>query len=156
MGIKKLLAAAAIAGMFASVLVAGPAQAVNIGDEGCTPGYWKNHTNNWEEYRPAKKLNTEFTLGSFEAKWGGKTFLDALKFKGGSDLDGAFQILMRATVASFLNAAHEGVGFPLRRFNDPGNMLDTVNAALASGDRDTMISLAAEYDALNNSGCPLN
>jgi len=156
MGLKKLFAATVVAGLFAGLMVVAPAQAVEIGNEGCTPGYWKNHTDNWQEYTVDSKLKNNFTLGAFEAKWGDKTFLQALSFKGGTTLDGAFQILMRATVAAFLNAAHEGLGYPLRRFNDPGNMQDTVNAALASGDRDTILALAAEYDANNNLGCPLN
>jgi hypothetical protein len=30
-----------------------------------------------------------------------------------------------------------------------------VNAALASGDRSTMLALAAQLDAFNNLGCPI-
>ena len=156
MGLKKLFAATAVAGLFAGMLIAAPAQAVEIGNEGCTPGYWKNHTDNWQEYTTASKLGNNFDLGAFEDKYGDTTFLEALSFKGGPGAEGAFRNLMRATVAAFLNAAHEGLGYPLRRFNDPGNMQDTVNAAIASGKRGTMLDLAAEYDANNNLGCPLN
>jgi hypothetical protein len=156
MGFKKFIATAAVAAFALGTVLVAPASAVNIGNEGCTPGYWKNHTSNWEEYTTASKLKNNFDLGAFEAKWGDSTFKQALSFKGGPGLDGAFQILMRATVAGFLNAAHEGVGYPLRRFIDPGNMQATVNLALASGDRATMISLAKEYDGYNNLGCPLN
>ncbi|HVQ86704.1 MAG TPA: hypothetical protein VMT88_00850 [Actinomycetes bacterium] len=156
MRFKNLIIAAVVATLTAGTMLAAPASATNIGNEGCTPGYWKNHTSNWQEYTTASKLSNNFELGAFQAKWGTKTFQDALSFKGGTGLDGAFQILMRASTAAFLNAAHEGVGYPLRRFTDPGNMQDTINAALASGDRDTMISLAAYYDSLNNLGCPLN
>ena len=28
------------------------AQAVGTGHEGCTPGYWKNHTDSWQEAAP--------------------------------------------------------------------------------------------------------
>ena len=156
MGLKKLFAAIAVAGMFAGMLIAAPAQAVEIGNEGCTPGYWKNHTSNWQEYTTSSKLGNNFDLGAFEAKYGDTTFLEALSFKGGTGAEGAFRNLMRATVAAFLNAAHEGLGYPLRRFNDPGNMQDTVNAAIATGKRGAMLDLAAEYDGYNNLGCPLN
>jgi hypothetical protein len=59
-------------------------------------------------------------------------------------------------VAAFLNAAHEGLGYPYRRFEEPGNMWAAIDAALASGDRATMINLAAVFDAANNLGCPLS
>ena len=156
MGFKKYLAAAAVAAIAAGTLLAAPASATNIGTEGCTPGYWKNHTSNWQEYNTGSKLKNNFTLGAFSSAYGEKTFLEALSFKGGSTLDGAFQILMRASTAAFLNAAHEGLGYPLRRFDDPGNMQATINAALASGDRNTMLALATELDGYNNLGCPLN
>jgi hypothetical protein len=41
-----------------AAIVPASAGATNIGSEGCTPGYWKNHTENWEEYTPSTKLNT--------------------------------------------------------------------------------------------------
>lgn len=160
MGLKKFIAAAAVASLALGIMLVAPASATNIGDgEGCTPGYWKNHTSNWQEYTPTTKLNVDpkgFTLGDFEAKWGNSTFLDALKFKGGSGLDGAFQILMRASAASALNAADERLDFPLRRFGNPFNIQAQVNAALASGDRATMLALATELDDYNNADCPLN
>jgi hypothetical protein len=84
------------------------------------------------------------------------TFCQALSFKGGRGLGGAIQILMRSAVAAYLNAAHEDLGYPYRRFNDPFNIRDQVNAALKSGDRKAMLDLAATLDAANNLGCPLN
>jgi hypothetical protein len=156
MRFTKLAAAAAALAMTAGMMMATPASATNIGNEGCTPGYWKNHTDNWQEYTTASTLRNNFTLGQFDAKWGSKTFEQALSFKGGTSLDGAFQILMRASVAAFLNAAHEGVGYPLRRFSEPGEMQDMINAALASGSREEMLALAKKLDMYNNLGCPLN
>jgi hypothetical protein len=157
MGFKKIMATTAVAALALGAMLTGPASATNIGDdEGCTPGYWKNHTSNWQEYSTSSKLANNFTLGDFSTKWGNSTFKDALSFKGGPGLDGAFQILMRASTASFLNAAHEGIGYPLRRFREPFNIQAQVNAALASGDRDAMLALATELDGYNNLGCPLN
>ena len=156
MRFKKILAMGAALAMAGGAMLAAPASATNIGNEGCTPGYWKNHTDNWQEYTTASLLKDNFDLGDFKGKWGDKTFEDALSFRGGPGLDGAFQILMRASVAAYLNAAHEGLGYPLRRFSDPGDMQDTINAALASGSRSQMLNLAKYYDDLNNLGCPLN
>lgn len=156
MRFTKIAAAGAALAMAAGMMMAAPASATNIGNEGCTPGYWKNHTDNWEEYTTASTLRNNWTLGQFDAKWGGKTFEEALSFKGGTGLDGAFQILMRASVAAYLNAAHEGVGYPLRRFDEPGEMKDMINTALASGSRAQMLDLARKLDMYNNLGCPLN
>jgi hypothetical protein len=53
------------------------------------------------------------------------TFHTALSFKGGPGLIGPERILFRAAVASWLDAANEGVGFPLRR----QDFVPEVNAA---------------------------
>lgn len=149
----------------AAAVTIAPAQATNIGHEGCTPGYWKNHPESWQETGPdspdtpltydrtSKDRIPAFAPSSLDLDGDGDedTFLDALRFKGGSGLTGAERILFRAAVASWLNAATEEVGFPLRR----REFVPEVNAAVASGDRQTMLDLARELDELNNLGCPL-
>lgn len=155
--VRLTLAAATLAASIATVGVAGSAGATNIGNEGCTPGYWKNHTENWEEYEPGDLVKHNFSIpASFPSSVGNQTFLQALQGGGGSGLQGAVKILLRAAVAANLNAAHEGVGYPYRRFNDPFQIQAQVNAALASLDRDTMLALADVLDDANNLGCPLN
>ncbi len=57
----KLSAGVIAAALAGSLAVATPASATNIGQEGCTPGYWKNHTENWEEYSPSTSLGTVFS-----------------------------------------------------------------------------------------------
>jgi len=141
--------------------LAAPAQATNVGNEGCTPGYWKNHPTSWEEVNPTALLTFDHTSVAFppfapsssdlDGNGTADTFMDALNFKGGAGLVGAERILFRAAVAAWLNAANEGVGYPLRR----AEFVAEVNAAIASGDRQTMLDLAAELDTLNNLGCPL-
>ena len=133
-----------------------PATAVNIGHEGCTPGYWKNHTDNWEEYTPDTKLSSLWTFPASLSKYGDWTMLEALSARGGTGLAGATRILLRAAVAAYLNAAHEGVGYPYRRMDEPGDLQDAINAALASEKRSTILSLATKLDQANNLGCPLN
>jgi hypothetical protein len=135
---------------------AGPAEANRIGpDDGCTPGYWKNHTDNWEEATPDQSL----LPFNFHTSLGGMTFLQALGGGGGPGVAGAERILIRAAVAAYLNAAHEGLGFPWRRWQEGLDgrppLVPTVNQAFASGDRATMIALAERLDADNNLGCPL-
>jgi len=140
-------------------LSVAPAQATNVGNEGCTPGYWKNHTDNWFEGLNTGPIATSTTLGSVNLVPAGHskfnaTFLEALNYQGGPRVEGAEQILLRAAVAAWLNAAHEGLGYPLQR----AEFVPQVRAAIASGDRDTMLALATRLDNLNNSreGCPLN
>jgi hypothetical protein len=149
-------AVASLASIATVFTLASPVSASNIGNEGCTPGYWKNHTTNWEEYTPSTQLKTIFTFPASLAGFGDQTLLTALQGGGGPGVDGATRILMRAASAAVLNAAHEGVGYPYRRFDEPFNIVAKVNAALASLDRQTMLTLAATLDAANNLGCPLN
>ena len=155
-----------ILGVVSAALVGGmmpQAGATNIGNQGCTPGYWKNHQDNWEEYKPTDTLGDhetdsarEFVIPDELAAYRDVTFADALKLKGGSTIQGASESLFRATVAAYLNAAHEGLGYPYRRFTSPFNILSQVNAALASLDRETILKLAKTLDQANNLGGPLS
>jgi hypothetical protein len=121
------------------------------GGEGCTPGYWKNHTSSWGPtgYSTSQTLASVFSnTGSL----GSSTLLQALSFSGGSSLTAKKQILLRAAVASLLNSAHSGVDFDLTT----AQVISQVNAALASNNADTILALATSLDIENNSGCPLN
>ena len=130
-------------------------EATNIGNEGCTPGYWKNHTSNWEDYSPTQTLDDLFNFPDTLASFRDDTLLQALSYPGGSGLEGGARILLRAAVAAFLNAAHEGLGYPYRRFDEPFNIEAQVNDAL-DGTRAEMLALAGTLDAANNLGCPLD
>lgn len=157
---RRRLATALVLGLLSAsgVSLAGPAQATNVGNEGCTPGYWKNHTTNWEEYASSTVVGSVFNFSGAPAPvaaYAGTTFVDALRLKGGPGLDGATQVLLRAAVAATLNAASEGLGYPLRRAGANG-IFAQVNKALKSGDRQTMLDLASYLDGLNNLGCPLS
>src|SRR5688500_2244915 len=133
----RLAAIAMAAAVPLSALSTGVAGATNIGTEGCTPGYWKNHVEHWEEYKPTLQLRYVFKATA-TTRFAKVTMADALALKGGSGTDGSSQILLRAASAAVLNAAHEGIGYPYRRLS--GFMItDKVNVALASGDRAKMI-----------------
>jgi len=123
------------------------------GSDGCTPGYWKNHLDSWVPtgFAPSQALSSVFTasgLGSLASD----TLLDALKYGGGASLTAKKQILLRAAVASLLNAAHADVDFG----STPAAVISAVNAALASNDADTILDLATDLDDRNNGGCTLN
>lgn len=154
---KTKLGIAVAAVLLATTFLLAPgAGSTNIGEEGCTPGYWKNHTSNWEEHNPNTKLGNQFTFPDSLASFRTVTFLEALQGGGGPGVAGATKILMRAATAAFLNAAHEGLGYPYRRYNEPFNIQAQVNAALASQSRDEILALATTLDDANNLGCPLN
>jgi len=124
------------------------------GDEGCTPGYWKNHTDSWPPtgYSPGQSLPSVFAQSAAYPELASASLLDALDFGGGGGVDGAARILMRAAVAALLDASHPGVDYP----RTPVQVISQVNSALASGDRDTMLTVAGGLDRDNNLGCPLN
>jgi hypothetical protein len=120
------------------------------GGEGCTPGYWKNHTDSWTVYSPSQSLSSVFA--ATPAVYSSTTLLQGLSFNGGNGADGASRILLRAAVAAILNAANEDVDYQYTS----AQITSRVNAALASGDRATILALATDLDRANNGGCTLN
>jgi hypothetical protein len=127
---------------------AGTCQSPVVAREGCSPGYWKNHPDAWPApYTPGTTLSgAGFTnTGRPSTSLG-----DALTLKGGSTIQGAKDILLRAAVAALLNAADPDVNYPL----SVAQVIAEVNAALASGDRQVILDEAARLDEFNNLGCP--
>jgi hypothetical protein len=122
--------------------------------QGCTPGYYKNHVNttSWAGIDPTTKVSGIFSGTYLDTSLGKATLPQALRFKGGSTLSGAQEILLRAAVAAYINASHPAVDYPL----NPGQVVTLVNAALNSTDRSFVISTASQLDSFNNLGCPLN
>jgi hypothetical protein len=121
------------------------------GTEGCTPGYWKNHTDSWTTYTTSQTAGSVFELGSYPTH-AGKTLLQTLDGGGGSGVDGALKTLLRAATAALLNADNPDVDYTMTS----ADIIDDVNEAIATGDRATILALAASLDADNNLGCPIN
>ncbi len=126
---------------------------VPVGNQGCTPGYWKNHTGSWPPtgYSPEQTVSGVFAQAALYPS-GPLSLLAALSFGGGPGVNGAAEILLRGATAALLNAAHPSVNYP--RLTSA--VIADVNNALAGQNRDTMLSLAAILDADNNLGCPLH
>jgi hypothetical protein len=124
------------------------------GGQGCTPGYWKNHTDSWPPtgFSPSQSVQSVFGAAAAYPAYGSASLLQGLSFQGGSGVEGGVGNLLRAAVAGLLNTAHSGVSYP----RTTAALIADVDAALASGDRDTMLSLASQIDQDNNLGCPLN
>lgn len=160
MRLRTVIVAIASALAVVAVGTSSPVQAVGTGEQGCTPGYWKNHHDSWQEADPSDLLSSKYSsvAGTSVST---VTMDQALRLPGGSGVAGGERILARAATAAWLNAAHDDVGYPWRR-NAPGEdgrppLVPTVNAAFDSGDRSTMLALASQLDDDNNLGkCPLN
>ena len=117
---------------------------------GCTPGFWKNHVELWPfPYTPGYLFDDVFDDGPD----GIETLIAALTAKGGSGVEGAKRILARTAVAALFNSIvfdWGWDGYPL----DEAEVKALVNAAFASDDRNTMLTLTQLLDEYNNYGVP--
>jgi hypothetical protein len=116
------------------------------GDEGLTPGYWKNHLPAWTV--PYTATTTLAQVGFAGGLFQSTTLLSALQGGGGPGLSGAQKILYRSATAALLNAASPDVDYPLT----VAQVIAQTNTAVAAGDRDAILSVAAALDGYNNLG----
>ena len=145
---RRLLAVASSTLILMTVVAVAPVAAC---DQGCTPGYWKNHTDAWVTYSPGETLTEAgFVFPLQLSSFGSEPLIVALQGGGGPGLDGAARILLRAGVAALLNS----VAFPYPHYVSTSVVLSDMNTVLASLDRQTMLDEAAEYDGYNSVGCP--
>ncbi len=118
--------------------------------DGCTPGWWKNQTDQWQVYSPDQTVGSVFAQASHFPTLADDTLLTALSYKGGDEAIGGARILLRACVAAVLNEAHDAIDYSVT------GVIGLCNAALATEDRDTMIAQAGLLDDANNADCPLD
>jgi hypothetical protein len=121
---------------------------VTVADfEGLSHGYWKSHTEDWTDYSPSDTLESVFDIpDSFGLD--SYTLDQALDFHGGDTVAEKAQILLRNAVASVLNAAHPNINYPLTL----AEVIEEVNAAVATENAATMGVLEAILDGYNNLG----
>lgn len=138
---------------------------VNAKWYGFSHGYYKNqgYRIGWQNlvppvagaYAPNVKLSTVFTVPAdlkIGTTWiGDYTLYQALGFKGGPDLSGKAQILLRQAVAALLNESRFGASFGDFTLAE---LIASVNAALASTDGSDMTDLAGQLDYWNNGIVP--
>jgi hypothetical protein len=123
-----------------------------MGGEGCTPGYWKNHPEDWYDYMPGQTVMDMFSGASNFPDLADDTLMEALDYGGGGGLVGMARNLLRIGVASVLNATSDYVDYPYTE----GELIDMINMALDSGDRGYMEDVKNELDFANNDlPCPL-
>ena len=103
---------------------------------GCSPGYWKNHTARWPEtdFTTADDFDATFGVGWYTPDI---TLLEAVNLGGGEPNE-----LARHGTAALLSADHAGVSYPYS--------VEAVKALVKSGDPEGRLAAA------NNLGCPLD
>ena len=135
------------------ILLIGALAVPAMAGQGCSQGFWKNHPEAWG---PTGRSETDLVevvfAGAIPYVDSEDTLLQALRYRGGRGLEGGARILLRQAVAALLNEAHTGVSYT----QDVADVITSVNEALASDDRDEMLSLAGMLDIYNNLGCPLD
>lgn len=151
---RRRFALVGIGAMLAFGVLAGSVAAhvdTPTGNQGCTPGFWKNNLLPWESTVPNVYPTTTVVGSVFtnaHAPFASMTFLEALQIEGGP-MEGK---LLRQAVAALLNTVHFDVAFPI---GSEGVLIGMVNTALA-GDKDAMEALKDQLDTWNNLGCPLS
>lgn len=117
--------------------------------EGCPASYWR-FTQDWQEYTPQDQIDHLFAIPPRLFAYETTPLILALNFE--DDLPD--ERLLREGVAAFLNAAHEGVAYPYRRFAEPLNIKAYVDDVLEEGNIDRINILADKLEEANNLDCP--
>jgi hypothetical protein len=112
------------------------------GGEGCTPGFWKNHPEEWPApYDPSDEFDEVF--GVVIAGDPTLTLGEALELGGGGE-----NALARHAVAALLNAASGDVNFEFT----VAEVINIVQEAIATGNIEEAKN---ELEAENETVCPL-
>ena len=121
-------------------------------EEGCSLGYWKNHLDAWPPtgYSPDQSVESVFSEAAAYPALAAATLHEGLKLKGGPTVEAAAGLLLKQAIAALLNAAHPDISYP----RSENALIANVNAALATGDRQTILSFKDNLDTDNNLGCP--
>jgi hypothetical protein len=118
--------------------------------EGCSNGFWTNHDEAWVGFTIDQAVEDIFDVAD-DYGLDSDSLMDALDYGGGPDAAGAAKILLKQGVAAVLNAEHTDIDYP----RSAADVIADVNAALLSGERDTMVTLADLLEIDNKLGCPL-
>jgi uncharacterized repeat protein (TIGR01451 family) len=123
---------------------------VQMGTEGCTPGYWKNQPECWECFTPDTPMGDVYTFPSELSGFADDTLMDGLRYGGGGGLEGAVRNMLRHANAALQNGCDPDVEYPMGL----NAVIDAVNTALATLDPDAIQALHSELAMYNEYGCP--
>ena len=110
--------------------------------EGCTPGFWKNHPEDWDRFAPTDKIGDVFTEAPEPIA--SMTLMQGLNLGGGG-----LKALTRHAIAGLLSAADLIVDYPLT----VQGAIDLGNAGYS--DPSMTGSIKNLFEGLNEAGCPL-
>ncbi len=149
-GFRAAIAVAAVTAV--SLVAAAPGHTWNEeATEGCTPGYWKNHTEAWVTYTPDQTLGSVFTFPNAADPLASATLLDALSFSGGPAIEDKEALFLHHATAGLLNAsAGLDYGLSLK------HVIRTTNRVLANNRAGQYERVKDLFDKFNNLGCPLS
>lgn len=118
--------------------------------EGFTPGFWKNHIEEWAStgLNPSMLVGDVLTLPPGYENLADDTLLQALKYRGGRGLEGAAKNMLRAAVAGLLNSAHPDINYPYKI----ADIQWVVYYPLSMSDRDLISEWMDWIDYRNNLG----
>jgi hypothetical protein len=111
--------------------------------QGCTPGFWKNHTSAWAAtgYSPSADFDSTFGVNLFNPNI---TLLQAAGLGGGG-----VQAMARHAVAALLNAAHPNIDYPM----STSQVINVVKFAAVTGKFEDAKDL---FEQGNELGCPIS
>ncbi len=131
---------------------------VVVGNEGCTPGYWKNNAINWGAsawvgYAPGDSFETVFGV-DVTLRAGGRRTVDApTLLQALSATGGGINALARHAVAALLNIANPDIGYGI---GSTAALITMVHDAIVSGDEAQIEALHVLLAGYNEAGCPIN
>lgn len=119
----------------------------------CGIGYWKNHLQDWPPtgYSPSQSVVSVFSDAAEYPSVAAASLLEALRFGGGPGEEGGARNLLRHGVAALLNASHPALAYP----KSSSAVIDEVNDALRSGDRQQMLRAKGQLASAGNGPCSL-
>jgi hypothetical protein len=148
-----LLAAVVVSSFVIAVNVFNPSKVAACRDQGCSAGYWRNHTDKWVGYETDTLVRELFSEAD-RYNLGGTTLINALNNNWGygcwTPVGMAARALLRQGVAARLNISNPEVDYRV----SGSQVIQIVNNALASGNIWTICNAARLLDSYNNAGCP--
>jgi hypothetical protein len=112
----------------------------NTGGQGCTPGYWKNHTGSWVGYSPTALFDKVFGV----TYYGSLTLEQALNAKGGG-----FNALARHAASALLNSSNSNISYGLTT----SEIIALVQKAVKTNEPEL---IKDEFAALNETECSID
>lgn len=117
-----------------------------LGQQGCTPGYWKQpqHFDSWAVYAQTDSYDSVFGVTAFPSSL---TLLAALQQGGGG-----INALGRHSAAALLNAVSPNVDYPITS----AQVIALTQAALNSGSKTLVEQTKNQLESYNQLGCPIS